>query len=85
MEIADTPRTVDVRVFYTVDCAATAATVGLLNSVAAEMGIQIRSRTVLVASLAQANELKFLGSPTVQVNGVDIDPAARSNTNYGFT
>lgn len=76
---------VDVRLLYTVDCAGTPATVDLINSVAAEVGIQVRLEQILVQSPEQANELKFLGSPTVQVNGLDIDPAARDNTNYGFT
>jgi hypothetical protein len=76
---------VDVRLLYTAGCVGTPATVDLINSVAAEMGIQVRLERILVQSPEQANELRFLGSPTVQVNGLDIDPAARDNTNYGFT
>jgi hypothetical protein len=26
-----------------------------------------------------------LGSPTVQVNGLDIDPSARTSSSYGLT
>ena len=27
---------------------------------------------------------KFLGSPTVRINGVDIEPSARSRTDFGM-
>jgi len=30
-------------------------------------------------------EKKFLGSPTIRINGLDVDPSMRSSTNYGFT
>jgi copper chaperone CopZ len=37
-----------------------------------------------VPDAARAQELKFLGSPTIRVNGDDIEPAARSSTNFGL-
>lgn len=30
-------------------------------------------------------ELRFLGSPTVQIDGVDIEPAARTATHFAMT
>ena len=80
----DTLRTVDVRVLYTVGCAATPATVDLVSSVARELGVPVHLQKVLVESPEQAVALKFLGSPTVHVNGLDVDPAARLHTHYGF-
>ena len=70
----NTLRTVDVRVLYTAGCAATPMTVDLVSSVARELGIQVRLHKVLVESPEQASALKFLGSPTVHVNGLDVDP-----------
>ncbi len=32
----------------------------------------------------EALRSRFLGSPTIRVNGEDIDPAARSSTDYGL-
>jgi hypothetical protein len=49
------------------------------------MGIAIQVNQVLVASQDEADALHFLGSPTVQINGQDIDPAARAATTFGFT
>src|SRR5579883_177461 len=37
-----------------------------------------------VPDVARAQELKFLGSPTIRVNGKDIEPAARLSMNFGL-
>jgi copper chaperone CopZ len=37
-----------------------------------------------VPDAARARELKFLGSPTIRVDGEDIEPAARSSTSFGL-
>jgi len=49
------------------------------------MGIAIGIEQVLVTTQEQADALRFLGSPTVQVGGQDIDPAARTASTFGFT
>lgn len=82
-----TTKCVDVEVLHTEGCPGTPPTIELINTVAAEMGIEIRLRETLITeeSQKQAAEFRFLGSPTVRVNGLDIDPAAREATSYGFT
>jgi hypothetical protein len=76
---------VDVQVLHTEGCPHAPATLDLIRDVAAQMGMQIRLRKTLVESAEQADETRFLGSPTVQVNGLDIDPAARRSVSYGLT
>ena len=78
-------RAIEVNVLYTDGCAATPPTIELVKAIATEMGIHARVKAVLVESPEQAIQLRFLGSPTVQVNGLDIDPSARANSSYGFT
>jgi len=56
-----------------------------VQDVAQDLAIPIQVDQVLVTTQDQANELRFLGSPTVQINGQDIDPAARKATAFGFT
>jgi hypothetical protein len=41
-------------------------------------------RETLVQDVETAQRLKFLGSPTVRVNGIDIEPAAQSQTEFGL-
>ncbi|MCP4541024.1 MAG: hypothetical protein GY832_28140 [Chloroflexi bacterium] len=76
---------IDITVLYTEGCAATPATIELIRQVAEKKGVPFRLQKILVASPDQALQLEFLGSPTVQVNGLDIEPSARSSTAYGFT
>jgi len=56
-----------------------------VQDVAQDLAIPIQVDQVLITTQDQANELRFLGSPTVQINGQDIDPAARKATAFGFT
>ncbi len=39
---------------------------------------------VCVSDPAQARRLRFLGSPSIRVNGVDVEPGARSSHDYGL-
>ena len=75
---------IDITVLYTEDCASTPATIELIRQVAEKEGIPLCLQKILVASPDQALQLEFLGSPTVQVNGLDIEPSARSSSAYGF-
>jgi len=57
----------------------------MVEGVARDMGIAIALEQVLVDTPEQAQALAFLGSPTVQVGGRDIEPDARSRTDFGPT
>lgn len=39
---------------------------------------------ILVCDPALAREIGFLGSPSVRVNGLDVEPAARTAHEYGM-
>ena len=75
----------NVRILYTEGCANAPQTVQLVQDVAFQLRIPIDIRQVRVTAQAQADELSFLGSPTVQINGQDIDPSARAASDFGFT
>src|SRR5579885_1487768 len=47
-------------------------------------GLNAELVEINVTGAARAQELKFLGSPTIRVNGQDIEPAARSSTSFGL-
>jgi hypothetical protein len=66
-------------------CAATPATVALIREAAAAFGTPISLEQTQIETEAQAVEARFLGSPTVQVNGRDIEPDARASRDFGLT
>ena len=63
-----------VEVLYVADCPSHAPTVRLLKDVLAAEGVQAEVKEVLVVDTQMAGELKFLGSPTIRINSLDIAP-----------
>ena len=49
------------------------------------LAIPLDIERIEVTTEAQARELGAVGSPTVRVDGLDIDPAARAVDTFGFT
>jgi hypothetical protein len=46
----------------------------LIERVQAELGIEAELRTRLIADQAAAEAARFAGSPTVRINGRDVEP-----------
>lgn len=74
-----------VRVLYFEGCPNHPQTTELVTQVVAESGVDASVEEVEVSGPEQAEQLRFLGSPTIQIDGVDIAPAARSRTDYSFS
>src|SRR5712691_4021421 len=58
------------------------AAVALVERVGAELGIEPELRVVDVPDPVAAERERFLGSPTIRVNGRDIEPGAAERTEY---
>lgn len=56
----------------------------LVERVVAESGITATVSRVDIESPAAAVEHRFLGSPTIRVNGVDIEPGASERHEYAL-
>jgi len=66
-------------------CGSTAPTIALVKEAAKELNLQIDFEYVPITTIDQAVEHRHLGSPTIQINGLDIDPAVRSIKRYGIS
>jgi hypothetical protein len=55
----------------------------VLRRLSEEHGARVLERRI--ATLRDADVQRFLGSPTVRVNGVDVEPGAADRTDYGLT
>lgn len=60
-------------------------TTEMVRAVVQSLGIDATIREVEVRDAEEAVRLKFLGSPTVQVDGQDVDPAVRDRADYSFS
>jgi hypothetical protein len=74
-----------VRVVSLEKCGATLPTIALVKETAEEMGISIDFEHVVVKTAEEADKHRHIGSPTVQINGIDIDPLARNIAQFGIT
>jgi hypothetical protein len=77
--------TVQIRVLYSEGCASTPPTVELVKDIAQDLHIPAKIEMVIVGTQEQARELRFLGSPTVQIEGLDVEPSARDSVAFGLT
>jgi hypothetical protein len=73
-----------IEVLYFEDCPNHLPTVERINAVLREEGCSADVREVLVPDVSTAERVKFLGSPSVRVNGIDIEPAAKDRVEFGL-
>ena len=57
----------------------------MVKRVIADLGIPADVEEVEVTSPDDVARLRFLGSPTVLVDGVDIEPEARNRADYSYS
>lgn len=57
----------------------------LVQAVADEIGVPIEMSEIRIESEDDARRERMLGSPTIQVDGLDIDPAARSRADFAMS
>ena len=74
-----------VEVLYMEDCPNHREAVEIVRTALRAAGQPEQIRQVEVRTPAEAEALAFLGSPTVRLNGVDIEPEARSHRTYGLS
>jgi hypothetical protein len=77
--------TIMVRVLHTEGCANTAPTIAMIEAVVAELATDIELSDMPISTPEQAHAQSFYGSPTVQVNGRDIEVAVRGSQAFGLT
>ncbi len=73
-----------VEIFYFEGCPNHKPVSQRVRSVIQEEGLSAEVNEIEVPSEAAAKEVGFLGSPTVRVNGLDIEPASRDAKQIGF-
>jgi hypothetical protein len=56
--------------------------VALVERVAAELGVDAEVRPTLISDQAAAEGARFVGSPTVRVDGRDVDPEGELAAEY---
>lgn len=73
-----------IELLYFSGCPTYQETERLVEDAVQSLGVPAEIDSQEVRTPEDAARLRFLGSPTVLVNGLDIDPAARTSTDYGL-
>ena len=71
-----------IEVLYVQDCPHYAATLTLVERIQADLGIDAELRTSRIVDQAAAEQARFPGSPTVRVDGRDVEPGSEPATEY---
>jgi hypothetical protein len=74
-----------VEVLYIRDCPNHPPTVEAVRDALREGGLPLEIVEIEISDAAQAMEFSFLGSPTVRVNGQDVEPGVSYLSSYGVT
>ena len=73
-----------IEVLYSDGCPNHVGFVRHLRALLAESGVDEPIREVGVETDAEARSLRFLGSPTLRIDGADVDPTAAGRTDYAL-
>jgi protein-disulfide isomerase len=76
-------RPVAIHVLMSPGCGHGQKTLELVRAVAAELAPSARIETSEIRSMEEADLFGFRGSPTVLVNGVDVDPGPPGGVGLG--
>lgn len=75
---------VEVDVLSVEGCQVTPPTIARIKEIADDMSIPVKINRIIVREKKEAVEKRFFGSPTVRMDGLDIEEHMRSSTSYGF-
>lgn len=76
---------IKVEVLFFDGCPNHEPTLALVRRVVADLGVDAEVHEVAVEDPEDAETLRFLGSPSVRVNGRDIELGAGDRTNFGLS
>ena len=73
-----------IEVLYFEGCPNLEPTLSLANEVLSQLGLSADVREIEVRTPEDAKRLRFLGSPSVRVDGRDIEPGVESRREYAL-
>ncbi len=73
-----------IEVLYFAGCPNHEPTVQLVREVVETLGVSLEVREIEISGPDEVEALRFVGSPSIRVNGHDIEPGADDRTDFGF-
>ena len=76
---------IKIRILHTEGCQSYLPALNTVENILNELSMKADINNVLITTTEEADKFKFIGSPTIQVNGIDIEPGARTVQMFGLT
>ncbi len=76
---------IDVKIIHLKGCDGAVTSRAMVEEVAQELNTPVTIENILIETEEKAIEYRHIGSPTIQINGLDIDPSVRESTLFGIT
>lgn len=73
-----------VELLFIADCPGREAVLPLLRRLIEEAGVPVPLIQQQITTSEQAHRTRFLGSPTIRVDDLDIEPGARDRDDFGI-
>lgn len=74
-----------IQLLHTADCHAWKESLSVLEDALKAKGVAITYEVVVIETESQARQYGFIGSPTIRIDGVDVDPMARNIKSYSVS
>lgn len=74
-----------VQLLYLPDCPNYQPTRELIEQTGRELGLDLDLELIAINDEASAHRLRFIGSPTVRIDGRDVEPDARGRTDVALS
>jgi hypothetical protein len=75
----------NIELLYVANCPNHAVAFERLHATLSAENLQTSINEVLVSDAAMAQSLKFPGSPTIRINGHDVEPQSEQTASFGLT
>lgn len=72
-----------VEALFAPNCGSRGATLLMIEKITLNQALKIDLKEIAIRSIPEAKAAKFLGSPSVRINGKDIEPESIEKTDYG--
>ena len=74
-----------IEILYSSCCPFYEQSVETIQRLSSELKLEVQIETILIDDMDKAIDYSFIGSPSIRINGLDIDPRVRRPLAVGLT
>ena len=75
---------ITIEALFAPGCESRDATLLMIDKVTDSQGTTVALKETTISSIQEATQARFLGSPSVRVDGRDVEIESEGKTDYGF-